>query len=170
MSQSPSQNRTPRASTTREDGVRSNRQWAPPSLIPEPHAVAGYAHRWVRYALRGEPDHTYFNKALREGWEPCKLADYPELKLHVHERAEGQDKDIVMVGGLVLCRMPSEMVKQRNEYYRSIGRNQLQAEAARLAQINDPRMPMLKPTLRSQAEVKFGNGRGPEAGFDEPEE
>jgi hypothetical protein len=88
----------------------------------------------------------------------------------VHERAEGQDKDIVMVGGLVLCRMPTEMVAQRNQYYRSIGRNQLQAEAARLAQINDPRMPMLKPTLRSQAEVKFGNGRSQEAEFGEMDE
>lgn len=157
MSQLQPQNRQSRASAAREEGARVERQWTPPSLLPDVSPRKGWAHRWIRRSVRGTSDDVYFNKSLREGWEPCKLSDYPELKLYTSPRAEGQDKDLVEVGGLILCQMPEEMAKQRDAHYANIGRAQMGAEAARMGNINDARMPMLKPTVRE--ELAFGKGR-----------
>lgn len=157
MSQPTPQNRQSRASATREDGARFERNWTPPSLLPDVNQDAGYGYRWIRRAVRGTSDDVYFNKARREGWEPCKLSDHPEVKLHTSPRADGQDKDIVEVGGLILCKMPIEMARQRDAHYANIGRAAAGSEAARLSNINDPRMPMLKPAIRQ--EVEFGKGR-----------
>ena len=157
MSHPVPQNRQPRASATREESVRVERQWTPPALLPEVNQKAGYAYRWIRRAIQGTSDDVYFNKALREGWEPSKLSDHPEVKLHTSPRADGQDKDQVEVGGLLLCQMPAEMAKQRDAYYTGLSRAQQNAEASRLSNINDPRMPMLRPSVRQ--EVEFGKGR-----------
>src|SRR3954464_8266589 len=98
MSQPQPQNRQPRASATREESVRVERQWTPPSLLPDVDRKPGYAYRWIRRSVRGTSDDVYFNKALREGWQPCKLSDHPEVRLHTSTRAEGQDQDQVEVG------------------------------------------------------------------------
>lgn len=160
MSQPQPQNRQLRASATREEGARVTRQWTPPSLLPDPVRKPGLAYRWIRNALQGTSDYVYFNKAIREGWEPVRLSDYPELKLAASPRADAQDKDLVEVGGLILCTMPLEMTKQRDAHYSGIGRQQMAAEASRLSTINDPRMPMLKPAMRQ--EVEFGRGGRPD--------
>lgn len=165
MSQPQPQNRQPRASATREESVRVERQWTPPSLLPDVDRKPGYAYRWIRRSVRGTSDDVYFNKALREGWQPCKLSDHPEVRLHTSTRAEGQDQDQVEVGGLLLCQMPLEMARQRDSYYSGISRAQLSAEVGRLSSINDPRMPMLKPAVRQ--EVEFGKGRGSANEIDE---
>lgn len=164
MSHATPQIRQSRASATREDGARVERQWTPPSLLPDVVQEKGYGYRWIRRAVRGTRDDVYFNKALREGWEPCRLSDHPEVKLHTSPRADGQDKDIVEVGGLILCQMPIEMARQRDAHYASIGKASANAEANRLNNINDSRMPMLKPSIRQ--EVEFGKGRL-DAGSDE---
>jgi hypothetical protein len=165
MSQNQPQNRQSRASATREEGVRIERQWTPPSLLPDVDRKPGYAYRWIRRAVRGTSDDVYFNKALREGWEPCKLSDHAEVKLHTSPRADAQDKDVVEVGGLILCQMPIEMARQRDAHYQGISKAQNAAESSRLQSINDPRMPMLRPSTRE--DVEFGKGRNTVGEVDE---
>jgi hypothetical protein len=97
-----------------------------------------------------------FNKALREGWEPVKLSDHPELKLAVHPRAEGSDRDWAEIGGLVLCRIPAEMARQRDAHYAQLGKAAAAAEANKLAGVSDPRMPMYRPKMQSHVDVRFG--------------
>ena len=63
--------RTPRASATREKETR-RKPWAPPSRLDAPPAPAGYVHRWIRVAMRGEEDKTNVFSKLREGWEPVR--------------------------------------------------------------------------------------------------
>jgi len=46
------------------------------------------------------------------------------------------------VGGLLLCKMPQEMVDQRNEYFKEKARAQEQAVDNNLMRQNDPRMPL----------------------------
>ena len=154
--QSTQVNRESRGSSTREEDVRVTRQWTPPSLIPEATPEPGYVLHWKVRAVRGVEDLTLFNKALREGWEPVKLSDHPELRLAVHPRADGAERDWAEIGGLVLCRMPVEMARQRDAHYAAIGRAAAQAEANKLANVSDPRMPMYKPKITQHTEVKFG--------------
>lgn len=151
------QDRTPRDTATRQDEVRTTRQWLPPSLLPEPAPEPGYVHRWIRFALNGAQDPAYISKSAREGWEPCKLSEHPELRMQVNPRADGVHADMIEMGGLVLCRMPKEMAQQRDAYYARIATAQNQRASADYAQINDPRMPQLKPKI--ETEVEFGRGR-----------
>ena len=57
--------------TTRESKSRANTQrrkpWAPPSKLEAPEPPAGYKHRWIRTAIRGEDDKTNVHSKMREG-------------------------------------------------------------------------------------------------------
>ncbi len=112
--------RLPRSLETREQSERA-REWSVPSTLPNLPARDGWTHKWVRTDLRGVPDKPTYAKRLREGWEPIELGDYPELQLFA---GDGKSTGKLEVGGLIACRMPSEMVKQRNEYYRGISQQQ----------------------------------------------
>jgi len=149
--------RNPRDTATRETEVRTPRQWLPPSLLPEPAPEPGYVLHWKRLSLRGEPDATHFSKVLREGWEPCKLSEHPELRMNANPRADGQFADMIEMGGLVLCRMPKELRDQRNAYYNGLANAQQSRVASDFLSKNDPRMPMLNPTVTTK--VEFGKGK-----------
>jgi hypothetical protein len=47
--------RTTRKSVSRETETR-RKPWAPPSHLEAPEPPAGYVHRWIRVAMRGEED------------------------------------------------------------------------------------------------------------------
>jgi hypothetical protein len=157
MAQQNSPQRIPRDTATRETEVRTPRQWLPPSLLPEPAPEPGYVLHWKRLSVHGEPDVTHFNKILREGWEPCKLSDHPELRMNVNPRADGQFADMIEMGGLILCRMPKELRDQRNAYYSNLANAQQQRVTTDYLSKSDPRMPMLDPTVTSK--VEFGRDR-----------
>jgi hypothetical protein len=52
---------------------------------------------------------------LRQGWEPVKASDHPEI--YVAGVENERFKDNVIIGGLMLCKAPAEMVEDRNEYF-----------------------------------------------------
>ena len=91
--------RIPRELEVREKQV-AKKNWAPADRLPEPHEVEGYGHRWIRKSTMGVADPTNLSKNLREGWELCKLSEYPELQLAVD--ASSASSDMVEVGGLLL--------------------------------------------------------------------
>ena len=111
--------RTPRSLETRENTERK-RSWVQPSVLPEIQPRDGWEHKWVRTDTHGAPDKTNYSKRLREGWAPIDVADYPELQAY----SAGEHSGRAEVGGLIACRMPSEMVKERNDHYRGIARQQ----------------------------------------------
>lgn len=111
--------RTPRSLETRESAERT-RTWSQPSILPDIEPRDGWDHKWVRMENRGVADKTNHAKRLREGWEPVDMADYPELQSYSGDSQSGRAE----IGGLVLCRMPSEMVRQRTEYYTGKARQQ----------------------------------------------
>ena len=72
------ENRINREATTREKVVRK-RAWTRPEVLPSPNPEPGYAFRWVRVATQGQVDPTNVSSKLREGWEPVKASDHPEI-------------------------------------------------------------------------------------------
>ena len=77
---------------------------------------------------------------MREGWEPVKHSDHPEVQIPADPNS--RFKDGIEVGGLLLCKMPQEMVDQRNEYFKEKAKAQEQAVDNNLMRQNDPRMPL----------------------------
>ena len=132
--------RTNREAVTREETEVRNKQWEPRSTLPEIKHEAGWAYRWVRVSLVNEADNLNVSSRMREGWEPVKHSEHPEVNLPADPNS--RFKDGIEVGGRLLCKMPQEMVDQRNEYFKGKALAQEQAVDNNLMRQNDPRMPL----------------------------
>lgn len=137
----------------RETEVRTIDRWAPPQLLPTPDARPGWAHRWVRTSTLGVSDPMNISAKRREGFEPVKAEDYPELMSHAS--IDGQFKGSIEIGGLVLCRAPSEFMEQRAAHYNKLSTSQMESVDNNFMAQNDPRMPMFK---ERSTKVTFGKG------------
>jgi hypothetical protein len=137
---------------TRET-VERPKHWMPPQLLPDPTPEPGYAYRWVRISTLNKADATNLSSKLREGWEPVKASDHPEIRLF--GSTNGQFADSVEVGGLLLCKTPVEFTEQRDAYYRQQAEAQMQSVDNTYMRENDPRMPMFK---ERSSKVTFGKG------------
>ena len=145
-------NRLSRELETRET-VERPKQWMPPQLLPDPTPEEGYAYRWIRISTLNKADATNLSSKLREGWEPVKASDHPEIR--VFGTTNGQFPDSVEVGGLLLCKTPVEFTEQRDAYYRQQAEAQMQSVDNTFMRDNDPRMPMFK---ERSSKVTFGKG------------
>jgi hypothetical protein len=131
------------------------KQWMPPQLLPDPNPEDGYAFRWIRIASLGKDDATNISGKLREGWEPVKASDHPEIRMFGSD-SNAKFPDSVQVGGLLLCKTPVELTAQRNAYYRNQAEAQMQSVDNTYMRENDPRMPMFK---ERKSTVTFGKGQ-----------
>jgi hypothetical protein len=64
-------------------------------------------------------------------------------------------KDNVVIGGLMLCKAPKELVEERNEYFAEQSKAQISSVDNNLMRENDPRMPLFNDR---KTKVTFGNG------------
>jgi hypothetical protein len=146
------QNRTAREADTRQVMQRPE-MWRPPEVLPSPDPRQGWSHRWVRTSTMGTSDPSNISSKLREGYEPCKAEDYPELMMHA--TTEGRFKGNIEVGGLLLCRIPDEFLKQRMEYYSKQNKAQMDSVDNNFLRESDPRMPLFS---EKKSKVSFGSG------------
>jgi hypothetical protein len=146
------ENRTPRQVETRQQQMRPQ-QWKPPELLPEPDKQAGYDYRWIRVATLNNSDPRNLSAKLREGWEPCRIEEQPHFSLLVDPNS--RYKDNIEIGGLLLCKSPSEFVQQRNAYYKQQSDHQMEAVDNTLMRQNDPRMPLFNERKMTSS---FGKG------------
>ena len=147
------QNRQPRDLEARATAERP-KQWMPPELLPSPNPEPGYEFRWIRVSTLGTADPMNISSKLREGWEPVKASEHPEIQLmNIGEKSRFPDS--IEIGGLILCKTPSEFVDQRNGYYQKQTDSQMQSVDNNFMRENDPRMPLFK---ERRSEVKFGRG------------
>ena len=148
-----SQNRLDRDQTTQEQFQRAD-SWSPASLLPEFKKVPGWAYRWIRVSLTNNADNLNVSSKMREGWEPVKLADHPEIRMVADPNAKY--KDGIEIGGLLLCKIPEEFVNQRNAYYNKHTESQTQAVDNNFMKESDPRMPLFKD---KKSTTSFGKGK-----------
>tara|TARA_R100001244_G_scaffold43122_1_gene38734 strand:+ start:23 stop:484 length:462 start_codon:yes stop_codon:yes gene_type:complete len=149
-----SNSRKSRDAVTRKDTEVRTKQWEPRSTLPEIKHEAGWAYRWIRVSLANEADNLNVSSRMREGWEPVKHSDHPEVNLPADPNS--RFKDGIEIGGLLLCKMPQEMVDQRNEYFAEKARAQEQAVDNNLMRENDPRMPLFS---EKKSTTTFGKGK-----------
>ena len=142
--------RTARKSATRETETR-RKPWAPPSHLSAPDAPEGFVHRWIRVSMRGEEDKMNVNSKLREGWEPVRKDEYPDYEAPTID--DGRYEGVIGQGGLMLCRMPVQTARERNEYYGGRTREQMTAVDQDLMKEQHPSMPIHNDR---QSRVSFG--------------
>lgn len=147
------QNREKRALDTREASARPAK-WMPPQLLPDPTPEPGYAYRWIRVSTQNTADPLNISSKLREGWEPVKASDHPEIRLF-GGNPDARFPDAVLVGGLLLCKTPAEFIDQRNAYYGQQADQQMQSVDNSYMRESDPRMPLFK---ERKSTVTFGKG------------
>ena len=146
------ENRINRELETREKTKRKP-AWRRPEVLPSPTPEPGYSYRWIRVASRGTTDATNVSSKLREGWEPVKAADHPEITLVSVENERFSDN--IVMGGLMLCKAPEEMIEERSEYYETQTKSQMQSVDNNLMRESDARMPIFN---ERKTKVTFGNG------------
>ena len=126
----------------------------PPQLLPDPTPEAGYAFRWIRVSTLNAADPINISSKLREGWEPVKASDHPEIRLF-GSTPDARFPDSVLVGGLLLCKTPAEFIDQRNAFYGQQAEQQMQSVDNSFMRESDPRMPLFK---ERSSKVTFGKG------------
>lgn len=144
--------RIDREQDTRDEFQRPD-SWKPASLLPEFKKVPGWAYRWIRTSVMNEADNLNVSSKMREGWEPVKLADHPEMKLMVDQNS--RFKDGVEIGGLLLCKIPQEFVDQRKAHYAKQSQQQADAVDNSFLKQSDARMPLFS---EKKSTTSFGKG------------
>jgi len=88
----------------------------------------------------------------REGYELVRGDEYPDFDIPTVE--DGKHAGIIGIGGLLLARVPIEIVEERKGYFRGMTRDQMTAVDNDLAREQHPAMPISKPDR--QTSVTFG--------------
>ena len=142
--------KTPRASQSRVSEKRPQ-TWTPPSSLDAPPAPDGFRHRWIRTETLGMDDTKNMSGKLRSGWELVRADQYPE---HPYPQvAEGKYAGVIGVGGLVLARIPEEIAKSREAYFRKQVQDRDEAVNNDLLKEQHPSMPI---DSNRQSRVTFG--------------
>ena len=128
-------------------------EWSQPELLPEPDKEAGFSYRWVRVSNLNVADPRNLSAKLREGWEPVRVEEQPKFQLLVDPNS--RFKDNIEIGGLLLCKTPTEFVQQRNAHYAKQSQAQTEAVDNNLMRQSDPRMPLFK---ENKSSTSFGKG------------
>ena len=141
----------------RELDTRSNQErptkWSQPELLPEPDKQPGYSYRWIRVSTLNTADPRNLSAKLREGWEPVRVEEQPKFQLLVDPNS--RFKDNIEIGGLLLCKTPTEFVEQRNAHFAKQTQAQTDAVDNNLMRQSDPRMPLFK---ENKSSTSFGKG------------
>lgn len=138
----------------KRDTTERAKKWAPPALLPDPAPEPGYTFRWIRLSTLNADDPMNISAKLREGWEPVKASAHSEMRLY-GDNVNTRFPDSVVVGGLMLCKIPVEFMEQREAYYRNQTESQMQSVDSNFMRENDPRMPLFS---EKRSSVTFGRG------------
>ena len=143
---------------SRESENRSKRErpkvWTPPSQLDAPPAPEGFKHRWIRAEAVGQLDQKNVSARLREGWEFVRADEYPEMEWPAID--SGRYAGVIAVGGLMLARIPNEIVEQRKAYFAKITQDKDDAFANDPLKDQHPSMPISK---ERSSRVTFGGNK-----------
>ena len=125
--------------------------WTPPSSLDAPPAPDGFKHRWIRAESLGFDDTSNMSAKIRSGYELVRAdeysdSDYPTV-------IEGKYKGVIGVGGLLLARIPDEIVEARKEYFAQQTKDRSDAIENDLMKEQHPSMPI---NSDRQTRVTFG--------------
>jgi len=142
--------KTSRASQTRAK-TEKPKVWTPPSSLDAPPAPDGYHHRWIRAETMGFDDTKNMSGKIRSGYELVRADEYPGSEYPTVQ--DGKYKGVIGVGGLLLARIPVEVVKSREQYFNNMTQDADTAIERDLMKEQHPGMPI---NAERQSRVTFG--------------
>ena len=143
--------KTSRANQTRSKTERP-KVWIPPSSLDAPPAPDGFRYRWIRSDSMGFDDSKNIQGRLRSGYELVRAeevensSDYPVLDT-------GKYKGVIGVGGLLLAKVPEEIVAARTAYIKKRTDGMDEAVENDLMREQHKSMPI---NVERQSRVTFG--------------
>ena len=143
--------KTSRANQTRSKTERP-KVWVPPSSLDAPPAPDGFRYRWIRADSMGFDDSKNIQGRLRSGYELVRAeevenaSDYPVLDT-------GKYKGVIGVGGLLLAKVPEEIVAARTAYIKKRTEGMNEAVDNDLMREQHKSMPI---NIDRQSRVTFG--------------
>ena len=129
------------------------KQWQQAELLPEPDKAPGFAYRWIRVSTLNNADPRNLSAKLREGWEVVNVEEQPKFQLLVDPNS--RFKDSIEIGGLLLCKTPTDFVQQRNDHFAKVTQSQTDAVDNSFMRQSDARMPLFQERKSSSS---FGKG------------
>ena len=138
-----------RASQTKPK--QQKKVWTPPSSLDAPPAPDGFKHRWIRAESMGFDDSSNMSAKLRSGFELVRADEYSDIDYP--QIQDGKYKGVIGVGGLLLARIPDEIVKAREEYFKQQTQDRNDAIDNDLMKEQHPSMPINNDR---QTRVTFG--------------
>ena len=142
--------KTSRASTTRAK-TEKPKVWTPPSSLDAPPAPDGFRHRWIRAESMGQEDTKNMSGKIRSGWELVRADEYPGEEYP--SVTEGRYAGVIGVGGLLLARLPEEVAKSRELYFKQMTQDREQSVENDPLKEQHPSMPINQDR---QTRVTFG--------------
>ena len=131
-----------------------DKPWTPPSSLDAPPAKDGFQHRWLRAESLGFQDTKNIAGRLRSGYELVRADEFPDSDYPVVE--DGKYKGVIGVGGLLLARIPEEIAKSREDYFKQQIADREQAVENDLMKEQHPTMPI---NQERQSRVTFGGSK-----------
>ena len=142
--------RTSRASQSRSQDTRP-KTWTPPSSLDAPPAPDGYRHRWIRAEVIGFDDTKNMSGKIRSGFELVRADEYPETDYPSVK--DGKYAGVIGVGGLLLARIPEEIAKSREAFFKQQTQSREDAVNNDLMKEQHSSMPI---NAERQSRVTFG--------------
>ena len=142
--------KTSRASQSREKD-KTPQTWTPPSSLDAPPAPDGYRHRWIRTEVLGFDDTKNMSGKMRSGFELVRADEFPDTEYP--SMKDGKYAGVIGVGGLVLARIPEEIAKSREEFFKKQTQDRDEAINNDLLKEQHSSMPI---NAERQSRVTFG--------------
>ena len=143
---------------SRESETRTKQErpkvWTPPSQLDAPPAPPGFKHRWVRAEAVGQMDQKNVSARLREGWDFVRADEYPNVQWPAID--SGRYEGVIAVGGLMLARIPNEIIEERKKYFAQVTQDKDDAIANDPMKDQHPSMPI---SNERSTRVTFGGGK-----------
>ena len=149
--------RTSRSADTRAKEDRP-KIWKMPSALELPDEAVeaaksqGITYRWIRESILGQDDKTNVSKRFREGFVPVSTDELPGFH-DLPTVDDGRHAGVIGVGGLILCKIDTDLADQRNDYFEQQTQNQMTAVENDLMREENPAMPI---SSRMSSKVTFG--------------
>jgi len=145
--------KTSRASQSRVSEKRPT-TWTPPSSLDAPPAPDGFRHRWIRTEVLGFDDTKNMSGKIRSGWELVRADQYPEANYPSVQ--DGKYAGVIGVGGLLLARIPEEVAKAREAFFKQQTQARDEAVNNDLMREQHSSMPI---NAERQSRVTFGGNK-----------
>jgi hypothetical protein len=131
--------------------------WRPSSILPDIPDRDGWSFRWIRLSLRGAPDDANITQAFRDGYVAATVEDVGHISMSSDRSTRFPGG--IEIGGLLLCKIPEEVRAGRERYFAEQAMAQVRGIEHDMLRENDPRMPVIRPSVQSRTSFGANSSR-----------